>query len=650
MLSSTADLVDFASDSLWAEHEQKLRHAYPYSGQQQTTTWEEIYKSLNVDSLWKKELEGNILMNWAASQRFWSFSNSSLSWWPETMAKTIAGVNMGERFSYQKRFIEHETVLAFPTVLGFPFMYTFSKPTLMSVSGRVVIDSTPQKQQQPLSLPKKWTIQPDIDIVYSSQSQARFQLITPFERQFMAGYDRNVQVNIPIAAEINFNLASREVKIEIQNLEKNNQKQIFHYSTWPFTTRRDAQQLTPVSEDSNTKTIQVRQPWKIDQIYGEDVVGIAFRVKGRTEKKEISFKTLYDQMVRHSPYSFFAFPTAENTLEATKFEIFYNVPRSAAKSALFTFTYDKSQSDQSQGSSEERNIYRTVPYIYAAKTQARTTEYLRKASVKDAIAHAIDINFKINGPKPSEFVAGIAASKSPSDEQAKMLVYLHSALPNQPEFDWSLSASSKMPTVPLYNFESALKSQEKGKVSVQIDYSEKNGKSVSVSANAVLEKTEGRLQHLKKQPQALQCATEMGQNNNFLYGCRNATFHANLFDRYTVTIDYKGDISDMVKNETYHLYSALRYLGYPYMSEDVFYTQKSDQVNMEFQYSPDMTRLNVTVAAPVGRATFKNLPISGVARSFAVVHPFYSVAQRVGFGSLRQQYECKYLIPIVIFL
>ena len=137
----------------------------------------------------------------------------------------------------------------------------------------------------------------------------------------------------------------------------------------------------------------------------------------------------------------------------------------------------------------------------------------------------------------------------------------------------------------------------------------------------------------------------MKQESRFLSGCRNATLTANLFDKYAFTIKY-DNLSKEFRNMTYQVYSVLRHLGYPHMSENpIVEGQQTNKIELDVQFRPDLTSADVFASLPNADVQFHNVRVSKYFRTLMVVHPTMNVAQRIGWSSLRQQYDGKYTKP-----
>jgi len=528
MLSSPLDLWDFLEENY-------NKHVNPKQQQENTQRkWQDVIESIKHQTPFRKELEGNIAFSWADTQRFFSFSNTTLNTYETVLFEKLLEAIKSDKhvFSYQKRYIEDEIVLAFPTVLGFPFIYTQSTPVLMSVSGRVELETVarnPREQRHTLPLPKKIVVKPEIDVTYSQQSQSRFQVSTPFN-QYMVGYDKNIQVHVPISFKAEVSIDQREVKLQLLNTNLVN-KPLVHYSTVPFTTIRNAKQIVPVSLEKNTKTIHVRKPVEIDETFIADFAGI--KIRGSTEKKEVSFKTINDFIFRHNAISAIVYATAEQTIEATDVTIESYVPQGAIGDIVLTLNYDSDEKSQ-ENSRESESLEVSEEFHH----QMQPTEFLKKVSVSQATSHSLRLSLKVNGRQPWSFESILAVSGKASNGQVgKLAVYAKRDAHQQPKWEATLLASAKMPKVDQYNFKRAIQQQENGQVVVSLKYGE--NQLSTIRAEATFERTQERLRHVQKQPQAIQCENEMIERNQYHYGCRNATFHAGLFDKYLIKMNYE---------------------------------------------------------------------------------------------------------------
>lgn len=85
---------------------------------------------------------------------------------------------------------------------------------------------------------------------YASKAMSRYGFTAPFAYTvFVAGVDKNLQLYVPVHTKSHINMNS--LQINVQPLSMNGEKNIAHYSVWPYTTPHHIFCLRPVSENKN---------------------------------------------------------------------------------------------------------------------------------------------------------------------------------------------------------------------------------------------------------------------------------------------------------------------------------------------------------------------------------------------------------------
>lgn len=157
-----------------------------------------------------------------------------------------------------------------------------------------------------------------------------------------------------------------------------------------------------------------------------------------------------------------------------------------------------------------------------------------------------------------------------------------------------------------------------------------------------MQQTEERREYLRNHPMAKKCEEQMQHGDYQLPACQNMTARANVMDLYTVTADFHN-IPVSAKNMTYKLYSAIRHLAYPYLSENVYDVRnKEDRIELEARFAPDFKSMNTTLNTPRMNVEFTNMRVNRWVRPIIALHPTQSLAERLGKKLLRDQYARKF--------
>lgn len=629
MVSSIQDLQDLLHDMLTVSEQQHYQKTQSHDSAQ---TVEKIHQLLNIQHQFKEQVEGNILLQMASAQRFFTFDNHTLEALPKQFDEIMQLLKTGKPFNYQKMYNRHVINVAFPTSSGLPFLFSIRAPTLIYANGKLQLQMTKPTKSIQANM--------EMEMGYTTRCQAKISFITPFDHmRYIAGHDRNFQMMLPMKAELDLDLQTRHAKLEIKPLDENKEYKILHTSAWPYIAKHDILDFEPVSENKNTQIIHIREPQKIEKQFGDK---LRFRIEGQSEEKFLDFNMIYEKIKEHDFVSAFVYPTEEETIENSQYDLIFDAPRSSSKSIILTAAYD--QLDRQQEAQQDSSSNRASPSSNTVDSQTRRQEFLRrvKSGIKESSSSVVDLGVQFQGQKSAQYVATVAWASSPVDEKSSLIAYFRRA-DNEEKHEICLDARSRIPEVPVVDFHQALQQEPKIHVEAKVNYGEKCQTGSKMTLTGRLERSQERKEYLQKQSQSKQCEKEMTNENQLLSGCRNATFNANLLDKYSFTVEY-DELSKQVKNMTYQVYSFLRYLGYPYVSENpiVEDQQQSRKLELDVSFRPDLTSADVHVSSPYGNMQFHNIRVNKYARTLSVVHPTMNVAQRIGWSSTRQQQNGKY--------
>lgn len=82
---------------------------------------------------------------------------------------------------------------------------------------------------------------------------SRYGFTTPFDHTaYIAGIDKNLQLSVPrVHVKVDTNFGNNRVQIKFQPLSTDGEKNIVHYSVWPYTTPQQLFHLRPVVENKD---------------------------------------------------------------------------------------------------------------------------------------------------------------------------------------------------------------------------------------------------------------------------------------------------------------------------------------------------------------------------------------------------------------
>ncbi|KAJ8955350.1 hypothetical protein NQ318_003444 [Aromia moschata] len=102
------------------------------------------------------------------------------------------------------------------------------------------------------------------------QNTESSSFLTPFDhQQYIAGFDKNFQVHIPLygTVEVDFKNGQAKAEIDVQKWHKG--ELLFHYSSWPYTSRTDIKELQPISLNKNTHYIKQTNYRNYERVFGK---------------------------------------------------------------------------------------------------------------------------------------------------------------------------------------------------------------------------------------------------------------------------------------------------------------------------------------------------------------------------------------------
>ncbi|XP_046405787.1 vitellogenin-A1-like [Ischnura elegans] len=686
MTSSFNDLVDAVSDqfedsdsSNSGKHGSKSgkKSSGSGSGSHSPFTTEKIAEMLNIEPSDDEQVEGNLLVRYMGTSRFFTFDNTTIENLPALLKSAASALRSGHKFNYNKLYNQFALTLAFPTETGLPFVYSIKKPTYISLRGEVQAKSHPDMasgSRDSIRVPETINSTASLQFVYSTRMTAKISFVAPLTHtRYIAGVQKNIQVNVPIKATFDLDAENSEASVTLQPLYNNREAQIFHYSTIPYTAKHNILDLTPVSQGSNFKPIHVREPMQMETTVGKDSTGFAFRVKYATEQKYLDYQYLYEKAQRHDAMSLILYPWAERTIKYNNINVVFDPQRSNSKSVTFTASYDDnsddSQSSHSSSDSDESDSASNESRAHSGKSNSgksagsssssmanpstskpvsekRQQEFLRRASsgIKNASASVLDLAVEFNGNKNIAYVATAAYASSEVDETSRALFYFYKSptYGNSKPYEVCAAAKGVYPNVPLMNIAKALRANPTSYVSSEISFGEKCGSGAAqISISAKGEQSQERKEYIRRSPMAQKCMSLMQSGSYLQPACRNITARANFLDSYSVNIQYEK-LPAAFKNFTYKAYSVARYLGYPYLDENTINVHnKEGKITVDIDFEPDLKAANVSLTAPSFEADFDLVRVGQWARPLAVQHPSWNAADRFLTYALHAQWTAS---------
>nr|CAD7573376.1 unnamed protein product [Timema californicum] len=645
MTSSVDDLLDVLLDQIGEnEYSDQRRHFYNEENQYSEnpdSKWNlnKIGAELNIKTLMAEQLEGNILFQLAASERFFAFDNHTIEALPSIVKAAASALHSGNSFNFTKFYNQEAVTVGFPNVMGLPFLFTFNTPTLLQIGGEARIRTHPDLAQgsaNSIPVPSVVNASAEVHFVYSTKIEGQIGFVTPFDhRQYVAAVDKNTQLNLPISASVDVDMENSKIQATFSPINSDRDYQIFHYSSKPYTTKHDIINLKPHNQDSDYHKIHVlKEPRQQQAIFGENSTGMAFRLNYKSEKEFNSTSWIVEEAKKKDPLVLLYFPWADDTIQYTNVSLTYDARRSSTKAVKFTvaFANETSSSRHSEESKRDR-INPAEPSSLSPDSETRRQEFLDRVAedIKSSSAMVVDVSAEFQGHEKAYFIATAAVASSPVDEKARALFFFshQPASSSVKPLQAYLVAESKNPQVSWMDFNKAIREDPKSSFNAQLNLKEWNETDSQIVVNGTVEQSYQRRRFVKHSPMAKLCESQMNEGNYGLPACRNVSIEANYRDRLEFSVHYENLPTDL-KNLTYKAYQIARYLGYNYMGENIFSSHNlREKVVFEGNLNPSLRAINVTIKSPIGDAEFIDVPLNPYVVPLLPVHPTMGSLERL---------------------
>jgi len=223
-----------------------------------------------------------------------------------------------------------EVEIAFPTEIGFPFLYSHQSPEYFKYDISTNVEDT-------------FTM--NIHWIWSHRRQTKMGIVNPLTGKYhVVGVDMNQQINIPITISYNSFFGTFFI-VSIDPLLKNGNQRILHLGTWPFVGQRDIFPLVPTAEDENIFNV-IPDDITTAKQYLDD--SDRFLLQAKSSKiNSTSDVTEFFTAGELEAYEYFG-PFGEAFPKHNLFNIFFKEDKNSSTSLIFTldFSSDKMIFDQ----------------------------------------------------------------------------------------------------------------------------------------------------------------------------------------------------------------------------------------------------------------------------------------------------------------
>ncbi|CAH1153577.1 unnamed protein product [Phaedon cochleariae] len=280
LVSSIDDLIQ-AGKELTEHHyyEKQVQHA----AAQGNSTLYNLERFLNIHRDPHEQLEGSLhfLDMGDSPLKMFSLDIRTFENIPRVIEMLETILESGLNTNYTKFINRRDLAVSFPMEMGLPFLFTYDTPMLVQTKGTLRAVSDPKiSERGRIRKPKNIKISADAFVTITSKIQGRLTFMTPFDhQQYIAGFDKHWQVHIPIRGGIEFDAENFEVRAEVKPEEHHDKAHLFHYSTWPYTSRINIIDFHSVSSYPTTHFVKPENVRRLDTTLGKEELGLALRIQ-----------------------------------------------------------------------------------------------------------------------------------------------------------------------------------------------------------------------------------------------------------------------------------------------------------------------------------------------------------------------------------
>ncbi|XP_050313480.1 vitellogenin [Anthonomus grandis grandis] len=606
-----------------------------------------IARLMNYERDEREQLEAIIYAQVEDVQKLWSFDNQTLEHLPEVIRQQEEIYRQGKDFSYVKLKQLNEMALSFPTEMGLPFLYTYDVPVLMKVEGKIRALANPAiSRNNKLSKPEQISTEIKARVTCTGKTQSHLSFVTPFDHQiYMAGYDKNMYVSIPVNARLEMDVKSKEAKIEFEVEQQQQDSRLVHITSTPYTSRSDVMAISPVALRPNTYVIKSHRNNHryFDFNFGKKETGLTFRGWGHHPEQSIGFNDLVSMWQSRGVAGVWEQLWDKCSTEYSEATISFIPSQSTTRKATFRINVDQKYQKQPETQSPEDLLTLNQLSSKLQKDEPKQRQQEIKKHVGSGINSALlscsDISLEFEGDKKYEHVVGFAVAKSNADPKSRVMFYYKNKNENK---QGALEIRSEIPNTNGLNLDDSLDTEPSTKYNMRLQYGNSENDAFEISAQAQLSRSQERKQYLINQdPLYHVCKEQMQQKNFQLPACQNMTIKANFLDHIKYQVQYQKLNWKLV--ETLEgMFKGLRVLYYPMTEIKSISSVGQNVVEGEVQFQPeDFRQVNVTVRNTDEETVFFNISLNNeLLRTLLVPHPvFHAKCRFAGLMQGQQNYR-----------
>ncbi|XP_044765434.1 vitellogenin-like [Coccinella septempunctata] len=600
----------------WYDQQQSQQKS---SQQSESCSWGSynIARLLNFQTPELEQLEGGLFVHLGELRKHFIFNNRSIERLPQILEEALRTLENGKNIKYTTLINNGDWALAFPTEIGIPFVAAHDLPILINIEGSVKTSSEPKiSSGNKLTIPDTVQMEANLKITLSAKERDEFGFFAPFNhRQYSAGYDKNVQVYLPVRAKVTIDVKSKNVEYEVEPLENEEEVKVFHLSSWPHISVFDILDLKSTVRRNTLEQVHRPVQKRFEAVFGDKAVGMAFRVKYENDDSRLNiqsmFKGLYEDRTQHE------FLDVEYVPELSK-----------NKKLKGTFTYMRGQQKEYQ------SIDRKTMLNYLAKLptdkNARVAELMKYApfGIKNADVDVFDSKIQFSGNQNVDYVVSWAYARNQENSKSRMLAYVQkqSKISGSKPFQAAACGQYDKARYSGLDMNYVMKTDLTSHAYVDIAFDDKLPSDNQIEFHAQFKRSDARKSYLMEQPSYHKCYNEMQQGNKQLLACANVTQMAGLLDSVDIKVNYHNMHSKDMQNI---MSFCQKYFGRVEVEHTRQSKLKQGEFNAKVRFSPDLHYVNATVASKDAQLRLKNTKVHEWAQRVLVLHPVFDAMDRL---------------------
>ncbi|KAK9890164.1 hypothetical protein WA026_008969 [Henosepilachna vigintioctopunctata] len=610
----------FLHQTEWYQ-QQKVKQESSQQSEKSSWSSHKIASMLNLKTEELEQLEGFVKLHLVKFEKYFIFNNHTIENLPQWVDKLEGELKNGKQMNYTKLMNNYEYALSLPTELGLPFLCTHDLPVYLHIGGNFKGTAEPK-----LSSGNKLVIPDNIEFggmfkaVLSFKKRIQIGLVTPFNHhQYLAGYDQNMQLYLPLKTMININMKQKNVELKVESLDYQKEIKILHKSSWPYVSKHNILKLEAVASGPYTQVIRKEIQHQLDQTFGDESVGVPFRVRYESDGRYSSIESLMRGKI------------FDSTVHYEKTDVEYLYGKSHNKEVKVGLKYVVQQPEGETTEYSRKGVWERMVNL-PEEDEQRVNELSKQASVgiPGAYVQVYDSKVEFSGQQNVQFIASLAYGRSYLRSKARILGYVkkQSQISASKPFEAALSVNYNMSRLSSLDLKHVMNSNITSFIDIDAAFGEKLPSKNEAQISVVLKRSNSRKEYLMEQSYYSTCQHEMKQGNKHLLACANITQLAGLLDHVKVNFTYSSMDSHYLKSFVNYFNRYSPYYKFK-VDNNRDPNHKEGVIIGNIRFQPDLKRVSVSAACKTIYASIKNIYIDEWTRPLVVAHPVFDVIDRV---------------------